>query len=440
MSGFRDLPQVDEIARDVRLTGPLGHALAVSLAREAVAAARARVARGESIDADAVRADALARATALQHALLGRVVNATGVILHTNLGRAPLSAAAVEAVRAAAGATNIEFDLEGGERGARAPAASQLLCALSGAAAAHVVNNNAAALVLALAAIARGREVIVSRGELIEIGGEFRLPAIMEASGATLVEVGTTNRTRTADVRAAITERTGLVLKVHPSNFRIVGFTAEPPVADVVAVAHEAGVPVLYDIGSGLLTADPLLPGEPDATSALAAGVDLVCFSGDKLLGGPQAGVLAGREDLVAACRRHPLARAFRADKMTLAALEATLGQIAAGDTDAVPVQRMIAATDADLRPRAERIAAAAGGEIVEGESVVGGGSMPGHTMPSPLVAFRDAQPDVLAAALRRNRPPVIARVENDSLVIDVRTVDPDDDDIVIDALKRAHP
>ena len=438
MSAFRDIPQVDEVARDARLADALGHALAVSVAREAVAAARDRARRGEAVDPDAVREDAVARATALRGALLGRVVNATGVIVHTNLGRAPLSAAAVDAVRAAAGATNIEFSLDGGERGARAPAAAALLRALTGAPAAHVVNNNAAALVLALAAIARGSEVIVSRGELIEIGGEFRLPAIMEASGATLVEVGTTNRTRTADVRAAITERTALVMKVHPSNFRIVGFTAEPPLADVVAVAHEAGVPVLFDIGSGLLSADPLLPGEPDATSALAAGADLVCFSGDKLLGGPQAGVLAGREDLVAACRRHPLARAVRADKTTLAALEATLVQHATGAVDAIPVRRMIAARDTDLRPRAERIAAAVAGEVVEGHSVVGGGSMPGHTIPTPLVAVRDPQPDRLAAALRGNRPPVVARVENDSLVIDVRTVDPADDEIVVEALRRA--
>ena len=430
---LRDLPQVDDVVRRTGLAAAVGHTLAVSLAREAIEAARERARRGIEVSADDVTADALARATSLQRLMLRRVVNATGVILHTNLGRAPLAREAVEAMTQAAGATNIEMDLGAGSRGAlRAPAAAALLRALTGAGDAHIANNNAAALMLALATLSSGREVIVSRGELIEIGGEFRLPAIMEAAGAILREVGTTNRTRSADISSAINEHTALILKVHPSNYRIIGFTDQPSLSDTVAIAHEAGLPVLYDIGSGLLAPDAIVPDEPDATTALAAGADLVCFSGDKLLGGPQAGILAGKADLIAACRRHPFARAMRADKITLAALEATLSLHARGRRNEIPTWRMIAMPLAEIRARSERVAAAVGGSCVDAESVIGGGSDPGRGIPTVLISIPG---ETLAERLRASDLPIVARVGDGATLIDLRTVDPSDDDTIISAL-----
>ncbi|MCA1834764.1 MAG: L-seryl-tRNA(Sec) selenium transferase, partial [Actinobacteria bacterium] len=392
----------------------------------------------EYVSPGAIVQDVQARGGELARLLLGPVINATGVVLHTNLGRAPLSEAAVLAASLAAGAVNLELDLAAGERGSRAPAAEKLLCALTGSEAALVVNNNAGALVLALAVLARGREVIVSRGELIEIGGEFRLPSIMEVSGAVLREVGTTNRTRASDVRGAIADNTGLILKVHPSNYRILGFTDEAALGDLAFIAREAGVPLLHDIGSGLLTPDERFPGEPDATTSLQAGADLVCFSGDKLLGGPQAGVIAGRAALVAACRRHPLARALRADKMSLAAMEATLLAHARGDRSRIPIWRMLELTPDDIRPRAASMAAATGGRCAEGESLSGGGSLPGLGLPTVLVAVDHERPADVARALRRGTPPVVARVENGALVIDMRTVDPKDDAALEQALRAA--
>ncbi|HVL90423.1 MAG TPA: L-seryl-tRNA(Sec) selenium transferase [Actinomycetota bacterium] len=438
---LRKIPQVDAVLRDDAVRGVaalLGEAAAARLVRDAIAAARAAAQKGtEPPSAAAMATEIAARATALHGSRLRRAVNATGVILHTNLGRAPLSREAIAAVADAAGPAPLEFDIAAGERGVRAPLAAFLAATLTGAEAAHVVNNNAAALLLMLAAIARDREVIVARGELIEIGGEFRLPSIMEASGAMLREVGTTNRTHPRDYRGAIGERTAAILLVHPSNYRVVGFTTQPSLPDIGAIAREAGVPLLYDIGSGLLAPDEHLPDEPDARGALDGGADLICFSGDKLLGGPQAGVLAGRKDLVAACKRHPIARAVRADKMTLAAMEATLLQIARGAP--TPVASMLSADTETLRSRCESLASGLeGASVIEGQSVAGGGSVPGHGIASPVVAIACDKPERVTAALRANDPPVIARIDDGRLIVDPRTVDPSDDAALRAALERA--
>lgn len=442
---LRKIPQVDAVLRERALAaveGAWGPALARRLVQEEIERDREAARRGrEPADAAAVAGRVAERASDLERRRVRRVINATGVVLHTNLGRAPLADAAVDAVREAAGNAVLELDLASGERGPRAPVAATLLAALVGAEAALLVNNNAAALLLALAAVAHGREVVVSRGELIEIGGEFRLPEIMEASGAMLREVGTTNRTHARDYRKAIGRDTALVLKVHPSNYRVVGFTKEPSLAEVIAIAHEAEVPVLYDIGSGLLHPDERFGAEPDAASALAAGCDLVCFSGDKLLGGPQAGVLAGRAPMVEACRRYPIARAVRADKLTLAAMEATALAHALGAADELPARRTLSASVEQVRARAARVAAGlpAGSQasLEDGESVTGGGSLPGQAIATVLLAVAHPRPNALAAALRANDPPVITRVEGDRLVLDLRTVAPADDEDVIAALRR---
>jgi L-seryl-tRNA(Ser) seleniumtransferase len=442
---LRKIPQVDAVLREpavVEVAGEWGPALARRFVQEELEKDREGARKGrEPSDAPGVAARVAARATELARRRIRQVINATGVVLHTNLGRAPISLRALEAVRESAGYATLEYDLEAGDRGSRAPVAATLLAALTGAESAMVVNNNAAALLLALAAIGRGREVVVSRGELIEIGGEFRLPEIMEASGAILREVGTTNRTHAKDYRKAIGERTSLVLKVHPSNFRVVGFTKEPGFDDVLAIAHEAGVPVLYDVGSGLLEPDERMPGEPDASSAIAAGADLVCFSGDKLLGGPQAGVLVGRSSLIEACRRNPIARAVRADKMTLAAMEEVALQYARGWQDEVPAVAMIKIDPEELRVRAQRVAGllpegTAG--VEPGESVSGGGSLPGHTLATWLVTIAHPHPQELAAALRRNDPPLIARIERERVVLDLRTVALSDDEEVGRAVRSA--
>jgi L-seryl-tRNA(Ser) seleniumtransferase len=369
------------------------------------------------------------------------VINATGVVLHTGLGRAPLPRAAARAAgRAAEGYADLEVDRETGTRGRRTIRAEFLLTALTGAEDALVVNNNAGALVLALAALARRKEVLVSRGELIEIGGEFRLPDIMAASGARLVEVGTTNRTRTADFRAALSPRTGLILKVHPSNYRVVGFTDAASARDLAALADKAGVPFVHDLGSGLLDRLPGVPrDEPAATEALAAGAGLVTFSGDKLLGGPQAGIVLGRNEIVARLRRHPLARALRVDKMQVAALESVLHAYAAGTWGELPVWRMLRAPAAGLRARARALAARLGdAEAVRLQSSAGGGSLPGFSVPSWGVAVRGPRPEVLAERLRTGFPPVFCRVEGTAVLFDLRTVAQTEDDRLARAIRYA--
>jgi L-seryl-tRNA(Ser) seleniumtransferase len=366
---------------------------------------------------------------------LQTVINATGVIIHTNLGRAPLAGRAGASVTAiATGYANLEYDLAAGRRGARDVHAERLICRLTGAEAAIVVNNNAAAALLVLAALARGREVIVSRGELVEIGGGFRVPDVMAQSGAILREVGTTNRTRASDYAAAIGDRTALILRVHPSNFRIEGFTERPALEDLVGIARRFNIPIVEDLGSGYLgpqAGAPAVADEPEAAASIAAGADVVFFSGDKLLGGPQAGIVAGRREALTTLRRHPLMRALRVDKLTYAALEATLVEYATGRApETIPVMRMIALTREQIAERARALVPAlvtAGFtvDVIDGYSTIGGGSAPGSQLPTALLAISrpSLSADALEARLRQLDPPIIARIENDRVVLDLRTV-----------------
>ena len=344
------------------------------------------------------------------------MLNATGVLIHTNLGRAPLARRRARARRArSAGYSNLEYDLSSGSRGSRQDHLAPLLRRLTGAEAAIVVNNNAAAMLLALAALAEGREVVVSRGELIEIGDGFRIPDVLARSGARLVEVGTTNRTRAADYERAIGPETALLLRVHQSNFRVVGFTEQPRVEELAAVARRHELPLVDDLGSGALVD---VEGEPTPAASLAAGADLVCFSGDKLLGGPQAGIVAGRADLVERLRRHPLHRALRSDKLTLAALEGTLA-LYLDRPEEIPVLRMLREPAEAVRARAERLAEATGGTVEETVARVGGGALPLAELPS----FACAVEEELAAALRGHEPPVIAVVRDGRTLLDCRTL-----------------
>ena len=371
---------------------------------------------------------------------LRRVINATGVILHTNLGRAPLSRAAAEAAQSAAGYSNLELDLETGRRGERADLLSAQLKALFGVEAGFAVNNNAAAVLLALTALCKGREVIVSRGQLVEIGGSFRMPDVMRLSGARMVEVGTTNRTRASDFEAAITPRTAAILRVHTSNFRVSGFTEAPSMAELGEVARKHDVLLIDDLGSGAIEA---MADEPTIAESIQHS-DVVTFSGDKLLGGPQAGIVLGRGEMGAAAVRklakHPLARAVRVDKLTLAALEATLRQRLTGHAGDIPVERMLRASQQEIRRRAgmwsvkleERGVKVS---LLPGESTVGGGSVPGHGLPTVLIAIHGPA-SRLAAALRHGDPPVIARIENDLCCLDPRTVLKGEDEVLIDAVE----
>ncbi|HEY6054069.1 MAG TPA: L-seryl-tRNA(Sec) selenium transferase, partial [Gaiellaceae bacterium] len=367
---------------------------------------------------------------------LRRVLNATGVVVHTNLGRAPLPEAALERVReVGAGYSNLEYDLDAGRRGSRQVHAADVLRRLTGAEAALVVNNNAAAVMLALAALAEGREVLVSRGELIEIGDGFRIPDVLARSGARLHEVGTTNRTRAADYERAIGPDTALLLRVHQSNFRVVGFTELPSLAEVAAVARAAGLPLVDDLGSGAFAA---FEDEPSARDSLAAGADLVCFSGDKLLGGPQAGIVVGRADLVERLKRHPLQRALRADKLTLAALEGTLALYLDPERAAreVPVLRMLREPAEAVWARAERLAALVGGEVEETVGRVGGGALPLAELPS----FACAVEEELAAPLRAGEPPVVGVVRDGRLLLDCRTLADGELDEVAAAVAKVRP
>ncbi|HET7137602.1 MAG TPA: L-seryl-tRNA(Sec) selenium transferase [Gaiellaceae bacterium] len=408
---LRDLPSVDELARE------LDDPLAVDAARAVLARARGEIRAG--VPPGDLAARLREEIAAVRRPLLRRVLNATGVLVHTNLGRAPLAAAALErVVDVAGGYSNLEFDVAEGARGSRQDHVAAILRRLTGAEAALVVNNNAGALLLALAALAEGREVIVSRGELIEIGDGFRIPDVLVRSGARLVEVGTTNRTRAADYERAIGEQTALLLRVHQSNFRVVGFTEQPTAADLGAVARRHAMPLLDDLGSGALVD---LADEPTARAALAAGADLVCFSGDKLLGGPQAGIVAGRADLVEKLRRHPLHRALRIDKLSLAALEGTLLLYLdpARALAEVPVLRMLHEPAERVRARAERLAAAVGGEVEETVARVGGGALPLAELPS----FACAVDESLAPRLREHAPPVVGIVRDGRLLLDSRTL-----------------
>ena len=417
------------------------HTLRAQVARAAVDAARERVELGQSVENNDVVRDAQSRMAALEAQLLRPVINATGVLLHTNLGRAPLGADTIAAMAAGSGATNLEYRLAEGIRGSRHEHAGHLLAAACGAEAGIVVNNNAAAVLLVLATLARDREVIVSRGELVEIGGGFRVPEIMAETGARLVEVGTTNRTRPADYERALTERTALLLKVHASNYRMIGFVSSTPVSQLAAL----GPPVVVDAGSGLLDeSTPWLPArpewlhdEPGARQCLEAGAALVTFSGDKLLGGPQAGVIVGRRDLVDRCKAHPLACAVRADKATLAGMQQVARAYLEGDVTSIPFWRMATTPLDELRARAEAIARElTSAKVIDTEAVAGAGSLPGLDIPSVGVAMEASGPQRIASRLRLEG--VVARVEDGRVVCDLRSVDPIDDERLAAALRAA--
>lgn len=448
---MRSIPSIEQLRQRPKLLAlepTYGRAAIVDALRAEAAALRAD-SPGEQAPDDVV--NAIERATIERLANEGapslrRVINATGVIVHTNLGRAPLAPAAAARVAAlSAGYTNLEYDVAVGARGRRDIHAERLLCRLTGAEAAVVVNNNAAATLLVLAALATGREVIISRGELVEIGGGFRVPDVLAQSGAVLREIGTTNRTRAADYAAAISDRTALILRVHPSNFRIEGFTQRPSLAELVDVGRRFDLPVVEDAGSGYLSgplksADAALRDEPIISQSIAEGTGVVMFSGDKLLGGPQAGIIVGRNALLTRIRTHPLMRALRVDKMTYAALEATLEEYAADRAQStVPVAAMIAMPLAAIERRARALADALGAigihaRVVDGESTIGGGSAPGSTLPTKLVAIEDASPQQIEKRLREYEVPIIARIDNDRVLLDLRTVDPSDDKVLIAA------
>ncbi len=442
MASLSDLPGIDALLRaSDHLLVQYGHDQTVRALRRVVDAARQSALNGDDIppESDLIEqaADLLSRAS---RPTLRPVINATGVIIHTNLGRAPLSDEALAAMHAVGGGySTLEYELEPGTRGKRDRHIERILLDVTGAEAGLVVNNNASAVLLALLALAHGREVIISRGQLIEIGGGFRIPDVMAQSGARMVEVGTTNRTRWRDYETAITEHTAAIVRAHASNFKVIGFTESVPLADLSALAHARGLLVLDDIGSGALldTAAFGLAHEPTAQESLADGADLVMFSGDKLLGGPQAGIIIGRADLIDTLKKHPLARAVRADKLCLAGLSATLEHYRRGDVlDKVPVWQMISLSLDTIRARADAWAAVVRGDVIASESTIGGGSLPGETLPTWVFAPRVDQPNAAAAHLRRHDPPVIARVAQDRLLLDPRTVLPGEDDIVLNALE----
>ena len=460
MSKFRVIPSIDQLRQRVAvrdLEDRYGHQPVVAALRDATATLRSGLTLGSTDvrqSEDAARAIETSAEAVLDRTLspsLRSVINATGVIIHTNLGRAPLAAPAIARVAAvAAGYCNLEYDLVGGDRGSRTTHASGLLQQLTGADAALVVNNNAAALLLVLTALASGREVIISRGELVEIGGGFRIPDVMRQSGARLREVGTTNRTRPEDYAAAISDATALILRVHPSNFRIEGFAERPTLRAITEVGRSFGIPVVEDLGGGNLydsTGHSSVPfTEPTVQRSLADGAAICCFSGDKLLGGPQAGIIVGRGAVLQSISEHPLMRAVRVDKLVYAALEATLLEhLAERAAETVPVTRMLTTSVERLAERAHRlisrITALSGIDVTltDGESTVGGGAAPGTTIASRLleVSIHGLTPTTAARRLRESTPPVVARIDHDRLLIDLRTVAPSDDDVLVGVLTR---
>jgi L-seryl-tRNA(Ser) seleniumtransferase len=453
---LRQIPAVDELlgrAALRELAARLGRRAVVDATRHVLQSLRGRISSGalSSLSVEMLETEIVAATETSTQPSLQAVVNATGVILHTNLGRAPLSPlAAQRAAEIASRYSNLEYDLERGERGRRDAHTDRLFARLLGAEMTLVVNNNAAAVFLALNTLAEGGEVIVSRGELIEIGGSFRIPDICAKSGATLREVGTTNRTRLADFEAAINERTRALLRVHPSNFRVVGFTERPELGAMVALARKHALPLIEDLGSGCLVdlGPHGIQGEPTAGESLNASVDVVTFSGDKLLGGPQAGVLAGRREFLERIRKNPLYRALRVDKLTIAALEATVALYLGGDLRAIPALAMIQATKDEIGERAarlaERLAARPGvsSRLEDGESVIGGGSTPGTSLPTRLLVVRveGLSGAELEARLRRSRPPVIARIERGEVHLDLRTVFAGQEDAIAEAFEKMSP
>ncbi|MCX7680720.1 MAG: L-seryl-tRNA(Sec) selenium transferase [Anaerolineae bacterium] len=447
---LRQLPSVDRLLGEEgmqKLIAGYGRERAVEALRAELDLIRDEVrAGGEVPESDRIVARTGSRLHKRLSPSLRPVINATGVIIHTNLGRAPLSAAARAAMEAvAAGYSTLEYDLEAGKRGHRTMHAERLLCELTGAESALVVNNNAGAVLLALTGLAQGRSVLISRGQLVEIGGGFRIPDVMAQSGARLVEVGTTNRTHLRDYEQALAKHNdvALILHAHHSNFRIIGFTTEPALSELVGLGNERGVPVMDDLGSGALldTAQFGLAHEPMVQESVAAGAAVTCFSGDKLLGGPQAGIIVGRAACVEPLKHHPLTRALRADKLCLAALQATLLHYLKGEAmEQIPVWQMIALPLEQIEQRARRWRrylkqAGLAVEIVDGLSTIGGGSLPGETLPTRLVALNVPHPVELAARLRAADPPVITRIEDDRLVLDPRTVLADEEQPMLKAV-----
>lgn len=451
---LRQLPSVDRLLSDARIKEmehTYSRSLALTAARRVLDDQRAAIGQGGS----AASYERIIELVAGQMRALGEpslvpVINATGVVLHTNLGRAPLSFESLQAMsEVSANFNNLEFELSTGKRGSRQVHVNSLVCQLTGAEDALVVNNNAAAVLLALSALAKRKEVVTSRGQAVEIGGSFRIPDVMRQSGARLVEVGTTNCTYLQDYEQAITPRTAALLRVHSSNFRIVGFTQEVPLADLVGLAERHGLLALDDLGSGCLldTSQYGLAYEPTVSDSISAGVSLAFFSGDKLLGGPQAGIIVGRRDLVEKLRRHPLARAVRIDKVRLAGLARTLLHYVKEEaTEKIPIWRMISTPLIEIEKRARAWALALDGlaAVVPGESVVGGGSLPGSTLPTRLVAIKgsgrgkeSAALQKLAAELRACRPPVVGRIEGNALLLDPRTVLPEQDLLLISCLRE---
>lgn len=447
MSDLRALPSVDQLLNDPQVNqwlAAFGRPLTLEAVRETLAAVREQYPRNGQVPGREDLLEAVGRSLKSWTApTLLPVINASGVILQTNLGRAPLSRASLEAIQQVAqGYSSLEYDLQRGKRGSRLVHAEALLQRITGAEAAIVVNNNAAAVLLALTALARRRAVVIARSQLVEIGGGFRVPDVMKQSGARLIEVGTTNRVHLADYEDSLVEHPVLFMRAHRSNFRIVGFTSEPTLDEIAKVAHQTGISLLDDLGSGSLldTSRFGLGHEPMVQESLAAGADLVCFSGDKLLGGPQAGILIGRADLIAKLKKHPLARAIRADKLCLSALTATLLHYLKDEAESeIPIWRMIAASLEQLEERAQNWVRTLGqGEIIAGESTVGGGSLPGETLPTRLLGLRPSSPDRFLARLRQAEPPVIARLQDERILLDPRTVLPEQEPELIAGIKSA--
>lgn len=448
-SDLRNLPSVDKLLNSPKSQiwiDSYGRALTLEALRAVLDDVRKSVLDGGTLpEVDSILEQAEARLQNWVAPTLIGLVNASGVIVHTNLGRAPLSAAALAAAQSVStGYSNLEYDLNKGQRGSRLSHAAELLTRLTGAEDALVVNNNAAALLLALTALSQRRRVLIARSQLVEIGGGFRIPDVMKQSGAKLVEIGATNRVHLRDYQQAIAEQPiRLVMRVHRSNFAIIGFTTEPTLAEIVGAAHAANLPVLDDLGSGTLidTAQYGLLHEPTIQESLAAGADLVCFSGDKLLGGPQAGIIVGRAELVAKLKKHPLARAVRADKLALAALSATLLHYLKDEAESeIPVWRMISASQPELQVRAQGWADHLGhGTVVPGESTVGGGSLPGESLPTALLALDHSHPDKLMKKLRALPTPIIGRIQDGKAVFDPRTVLPTQEKMLLDSLNAIY-
>jgi len=449
-SKLRCLPSVDKLISDVRIeefAQVYSHSTITNLARQCLNEVRLSISSGNPCpNFDQIIEALRARAQALQQVGPSPVLNTTGVILHTNLGRTPLSQDAITAMYLAAmGYTNLEIELDSGKRSSRQVHIQSLLCQVTGAEAAMVVNNNASGVLLALTALARGKEVIVSRGEAVEIGGGFRIPDIIRQGKSKLVEVGTTNRTYSADYEQAITPRTTALLKVHSSNFEMVGFTHAVPLDELVQLGHQFDLLVLYDLGSGCLldTTRFGLTQEPIVQEGIAAGIDLAFFSGDKLLGGPQAGIIVGKKPLISKLAKHPLARAVRIDKIRLAGLAATILHYLKDETiSKIPVWKMIATPLEVIEKRAEKWALSLNGlaTVIDGESTVGGGSLPGSTLPTKLVAIKrktGSEAEKLAHDLRSQQPPIIGRIDKNAVLLDPRTILPEDDDTLLHALSK---